>query len=189
MKFRSYLVSLISLITACSKSTIKPNEDVKALIERFHGKYKPVSSTSSEAIDVNLDGTSSANMLDEIPNLADNNLELLIDTKGPFLLVQSWPEQYFATHEEPSSYDPALIVNYVHQAKVRTSTFDEDIRQIHVDPDIPPVVDSNHFTFPKAVTVEAGDRIQVVSPKRLYTRAGWKKVEITTVYQRYTKVT
>lgn len=189
MKLYLYLISLIFLVAACDKTTVKPNEDVKVLTERFHGKYKPISSISNEAIDVNLDGTASTNMLDEITDLEENNLEVLIDTKGPFLLVQSWPEQYFTSHVEPVSYNPSLVVNYVHQVTARPFSFDEDIRRIEVNPDVPPIVDSNHFTFPKAVTVEADNRIQVVSLRRLYTRWGWKKVEITTLYQRFTKLT
>jgi hypothetical protein len=48
------------------------------LQDRFQEKYKIISSTSSEAIDVKLDGAESTDMLAEILDLANADLELRI---------------------------------------------------------------------------------------------------------------
>lgn len=111
-------------------------------------------------MDVNLDGTPSIDILSEIPDLVNANLEIRINAKDTPLFIQFWQEQYFGT-------------------------FDSDIKQIILNPDQAPLPDSIHFPFPKMVTIEANDRIQVILAKQLFTRTGWKKVEITTLYKRF----
>ena len=173
---------------ACHK-TLVPNENLSALHDRFHGKYKVISSTSSEAIDVNLDGTASMDILTEIPDLINANLEIRIYEKDTPLFIQFLPEQYFGYPAEPITYDTTVAINYAKQGIIRLLKFDTDIKKKILHPDQAPLPDSVHFPFPKSVTIEFDDRIKVISAKRLLTHFGWKKVEITTVYERFTKET
>jgi hypothetical protein len=176
-------------VLACSKTTLHANEDLAALQERFHGKYKVVTSTSDEAIDVNLDGVVSTDIKGEIPELVNSNLEIRIYQKEHPLFIQFWPEQYFSDNIRPDTYNSRLVINYANQSVGRLFKFDSDIKEVNMNPDKIPLPDSIHFPFPKSVTIETNDRIKVISPKQLFTRSGWKKVEITTIYERFTKKT
>ena len=184
-------------LASCSPDDPAPNEDVNALYQQFHGKYKAVSSVSSEAIDVNLDGLASTDMLAEIPDLTlqnSNYLELRIYGPGKlregnaFILTQWWPEQDIRTkanklwNGEPIDYDPHLSVYYAMQGSPRYFSFSTDLMQILVRPS----ENENPFRWqrPESVTVEGAGRMRVVNKRRLYTRAGVKEVTITTVYVR-----
>ncbi|MFD2574230.1 hypothetical protein ACFSUS_26585 [Spirosoma soli] len=182
------------------QADVAPNENVPALHERFHGKYKPINSVASEPVDVNFDGRSSNNLIHEIgDDLTSSDLEINIIDKGKhveertFLFTQTWPEQYvhapFSTRE-PTAYDPNLIVNYARQPATRKFDFDRSIRIIQIRPDQKPIAsDTVRFAPPEAVTVEGKGYIKVVNRKRLYTRDGWKTVRVETLYERYTMST
>ncbi|UHG89840.1 hypothetical protein [Spirosoma oryzicola] len=196
---RTGVLALLWLISAVGcQQTLAPNEDFISLHERFHGKYRPVSSVASEAVDANFDGKPSTDMLVELRDLATTDLR--IDINGPsvhrserfFGFYHAWPEQYVRnpyTNKEPVAYDSLATVNYNWQAVSRQFDFDKDIRQMQLKPDNEPLPDPEQFAPPKAVTIEAGDRVKIINSKRLYTRSGWKTVEIVTVYKRYTTVT
>jgi hypothetical protein len=179
----------ICMFVACEKSRLLPHEDLPVLQERFHGKYKPVSSISSEAIDVNLDGVASTNMLTEVPDLPGSELEIRIYAINNSLFVQFWPEQDFGYEPRPLAYRPNMVIHYLQQSRTRLFTFSPDLTELVIKPDDVPLQDSIRFPVPSSVTIEANDEIKVVSPRQLFTRPGWKKVEVTTVYKRYTKQT
>jgi hypothetical protein len=168
-----FLICSITILTSCRRDK---TDDTKKVYERLHGKYKVVNSTSSEAVDVNLDGNPSTNILSEIPYLAECNLEILIVSKDKFLLSQSWPEQFVGNAPNPA-------INYAKQGVTRIFSLDETSNhlQVHADSyDVP-----ERFVFPSAVTIEGADRIKIVFSKKLYTSAGYKTVTITTMYERY----
>lgn len=177
-----------------------PNEDVTALYQRFHGKYELISSTSNEPIDVNLDGRSSVDMVQEYDYLKEHNLEIRIYARDnpslnrTFNFTQAWPEQYFyndSTKErwngEFLNYVPNLSISYAHQGAFHGFEFSPDLKQILVKLN----TNENPFRWqrPESATVEAGDYIRTVNKRRVYTRAGVKEVVITTVYKRYTMTT
>ena len=191
-------------LASCSPNDPAPNEDVNALHQRFHGKYKALSSVSSEAIDVNLDGQASTDMLVEIPDLTlqnSNYLELRIYGSGKyrpsnvFLFTQWWPEQdiFIPTNKtqrwegEEIAYQPNLTVNYPMQGTPRYFSLSADLKQMTVTSN--QKEDSFRWVRPESVTVENNGRLQVVNKRRLYTRSGVKEVVITTVYERYTMIT
>lgn len=182
-----FLICSITIITGCSRD--HSPDKTKQVYERLHGKYNAVSSVSSEAVDVNLDGTATHNILSEIPDLANCDLEIRIVAKDNFLLSQSWPEQYIGHGIIPAGYDPSLTVNYARQGVTRTFSLDASQSSIQVHPDTAPLPDPTRFPFPQAVTVEETDRIKIVFSKKLYTSAGWKTTTITTIYERYTMTT
>ena len=205
MMKKTLLISLLSglFLTSCLPLPTPPNENVSLLYERFHGKYKAIQSTSSVAIDVNLDSRATTDMLIEIPDLASpyrNYLELRIyspskySSSNTFLFTQWWPEQYIKFYEsnedwmgELADYNPTGIVNYAMQGVVRYFSFSPDLKQIVVNPST--VEDPFRWVRPESVTINADDTIQIVNKRRLYTSAGVKDVVITTVYKRYTIVT
>lgn len=181
------LLCFFIILSGCSRDTT-PDETAQ-VYERLHGKYKAVNAISSDAVDVNLDGTASINILSEIPDLANADLEIRIVSKDQFLLYQSWPEQYIGSGAEPAGYDPSLAVNYARQGATRSFSWDASSVNLQLDPDTAPLPDPDRFTFPTTVTIEGTDRIKIVFSKKLYTSAGWKTVTITTLYERYTMTT
>lgn len=206
MKMNQIITLLAGMwLAGCAPRDPAPNEDVNLLYQRFHGKYKVIRSVSSEAIDVNLDGKASTDMVQEIPQLTSpyrNYLELRIygpskyRSENAFLLTQWWPEQdiFIPTNKtqrwegELIEYQPGLSVNYAMQGTSRYFSFSPDLSELQVQP----TTNENAFrwVFPQSVTIEKSTgNIQVVNKRRLYTRTGVKEVVITTVYQRYTIIT
>ncbi len=173
------------ILTSCIRDSAP--DETRQVYERLHGKYKAVSSISSEAVDVNLDGTASINILAEIPDLEHCNLEIRILSEG--LLCQFWPQQFVGHGTEPAGYDPSLTVHYANQGITRTFPIDANSSVLQLQSDTQPLPDLNRFPFPTAVTVESTNMIKIVFSKRLYTSAGWKTVTVTTLYERYTMIT
>ena len=174
-------------ILGCSRDAAP--DETSQIHERLNGKYKAVSSISSETVDVNLDGTASINILTEIPELGQSNLEIRIVSKQKSLFCQFWPQQLFAYGINPTGYDPSLSVNYANQGISRIFSLDDSQSSLQLAPDTSPLPDLDRFPFPVSVTIEEPESIRVVISKRLYTSAGWKTVTITTLYERYTKIT
>ncbi len=71
-----WLAGLASLGACRQPQEVAPHQDVEGLHMRFHGKYRLVYSTSSEALDVNLDGKASTDMLEEITDLPQSSIEV-----------------------------------------------------------------------------------------------------------------
>ena len=190
------------VMVGCFPDFTPSNADTPKLYERFHGKYNVISSVSSEAVDVNLDGKASIDMTKEIVQLAPEygqQLELRIyspsknSNGNSFLFYQFWPEQaiYISNKEwngEDIAYQPGLIVNFLQQGVVRYFTFSPDLSKLLVK-------QTNYespfrWVFPESVMVDnSTDVIQIVNKRRLYTSAAVKDVVITTRYKRYTMIT
>jgi hypothetical protein len=171
------------VLSSCSRSEAEEHEEDKtALFQQLHGKYKVISSRSSEAIDINMDGMADENLLSEIADLVNTHLEMHLNTE--FLFSQFWPEQYFSPGSEPPAYDPTIVVHYARQGVVRRFKVDNARKQISLLPDEGAV--DPRFVRPDLITIEANSRVEVITHKRLYTHAGWKTVRITTLYERYT---
>ncbi|MEZ0483858.1 hypothetical protein [Fibrella aquatica] len=199
MMKNNLLVGLISglFLFGCNS---EPAPD-PALYDRFHGKYQVVSSISNEAIDVNLDGKTSVDLLQEIPTLIDSDLLILVSNDSgtrllsDFLIVQAWPEQYFwpdgrnqAWNGEPVAYDHRMTINYAIQGSTRTFSFSPDYMTIIVNPSTNDD-QSVHWKRPESVMVEGTNTIRVINKRIIYTSSGTKEVLITTNYKRYTKTT
>jgi hypothetical protein len=182
-----FLLCGITLMGSCKRDDGPDQATLNR--ERLQGKYRIVSSISSEAVDINLDGTAGNNMLSEITDLEGTDLVILIRDK--FFLMHNWSEQYFGYGAPPAGYDSSFLVHYVRQALSRTFSVDAGGKTIHVHKDTEPTPDplGLRFTFPEAVSIEGENTITIVFTKKLYTSAGWKTTTITTIYERYTKLT
>lgn len=203
MKTALILILLISSgLVGCKQgeSVVNPKDDVEALYQRFHGKYKVISSTSSEPLDVNFDGVSSNDLLKELPALNDYGAFLELRVKYPdrsvFLFSQFWPEQYIRTYTATTSdwngwdslsYNPIYSVSYAEQAAPYYFSFTDDLSQILVTST--GKADPFRWIKPESVFVEEKDRLRLINKRRIYTREGVKEVTITTVYERFTMTT
>jgi len=179
---------------------VPPKDDIEALYQRFHGKYKVVSSTSSQPLDVNFDGVSSTNLLEEILELNNYGafLELRVkySDRSVFLFNQFWPEQYVHSFKNPNlewngwdalDYSPTYNVMYAQQTNPYSFSFNDDLSQIVVLPHENP--NTIRWAKPESVFVEENNRLRIINKRRIYTREGVKEVLITTIYERFTMTT
>jgi hypothetical protein len=194
MKTSALLLGLLSLAACQQSAEVAPHQDVVALQERFHGKYKPIRSISSLALDVNQDGAATTDMLKEITELSNTIIEVRIYGKNQynaqpsFSFVHHWPKQELGL-EEPASYDPTLTPFYSTKVVAWDFAFNGAVTELVLQPQSPDLKDPELYTPPQAVSVQDKDRIQVSLFKRLYTTQGWKTVQIVTLYERFTRTT
>ena len=190
-----FLLAGLITVSACKEpNEVAPNEDVAALQEKFHGKYKPLYSTSSQALDVNRDGKASTDMLEEISELPDMVVEVRIydksqyNAKPSFLFTHHWPKQWFG-RVEPINFDPSIKVSYDRKVVSWEFAFDNALTQLLLEPNESYLADPDLYTPLKTVLVKNSGQIEVTLTKRLYTPEGWKTVQIVTLYERFTRIT
>ncbi len=177
-----------------------PNENVAALHAQFHGKYNVIQATSDVAVDIDLDGLASTDLVGEYGQLQYSELRITVrdgfsNGNKMFLFSQGWPEQYVNTtlgewRGEAIPYEKGVSVNLVNQGAIRFFSLSPDLKTIYVKPD----ADSTtapmfRWVRPESVTVESSGMLTVITKRRVYTSAGVKDIHITTLYQRYTMTT
>lgn len=189
----------LAFLPACNQNElVAPHQDINALYERFHGKYKIISSLANIAIDANLDGKASTDMLAEIGELPKALIEIRIYKqsknipKSSLYFVHHWPKQQLLLtweQEEPVAYDPGVSIQFVTKVVSWNFAFDPAVSHLIPEPNTGPSMDPSVFTPPHTLRIQASDRIEAIVSKRLYTTQGWKTVEITTIYERFTMAT
>ena len=190
-----FLLAGILGLSACEKeASVAPNEDITALQEKFHGKYKPVYSTSSLALDVNRDGVASTDMLAEISDLSQTWVEVRIYEKNQhspapsFLFLHQWPKQELLP-VEPTTNNPFIRLSYATKVVVWPFSLDKSLAQLLLEPNKSYLADPDVFSPLETVLVKENEQIEVTLTKRLYTTEGWKTVKIVTLYKRFTRFT
>jgi hypothetical protein len=195
----------VGLLGAGCDSPIAPNEDNPALHDRFHGKYKIVSSYTDVPVEINGDGIPTTDLTQELPphaNIQNAGLELRVyrdykrQMEPVFLFTQWWPEQYIwgpglsnsqDWNGEPIAYDPKISVGYPQQGAGYRFSFSPDLKEIIVTGK----EDTTNIRWrkPLSVRIVGEHTIELVNKRVLYTRQGTKEVTITTVVERYTIIT
>lgn len=201
---------LLSTMLSCKKDDpaldpeILEAQKTAALQYQFHGKYGIISSVSSEAVDINMDGVTSTDLFHEIdilPSEKNYHFDVEVRIYGPnplsakstYLFSQAWPEQYIRIQNEEwtggpgLNYDPSLRMDFLRQGTSRQFEFSEDIRLLKVLPN--DKENPYRWVKPESVTVDPSGRLVVVNKRYLYTKEGVKQVSITSVYERFTKET
>ncbi|WP_129715241.1 hypothetical protein [Pedobacter sp. SYP-B3415] len=194
---KNWLIFIAILYCFCSCKKEKVETDSNALYRSaFHGTYKLVSSYSDKAIDVNLDGEASIDMLREIERLSESFVQIKVTTYINELttgisFAQAWSEQYFVrdnkTTEDVSDYDPAVSVTYLLQPASGALTIDTFQRTLEVKSDVFSNT-SRTLTLPFDASFQyENDKVKkltLVTKKPLYTSNGIISVRITSIYQR-----
>jgi hypothetical protein len=187
-----FVFFFVVTLSACRRSEL---EDVQkerdGLFQRFHGKYRILSSRAEQALDLNFDGASSIDLKDELPNLVNCNLEVRLPKNTQTnIFIEFWPEQVFGggNGTAPVTYDLLVEVHYPNQSVARTFQFSADRKVILLEEDHAGI-DQQRHTRPETITILPGDRIEVVKRKRFYTTTGWREVRVVTLYERYTMET
>ncbi|TDE12089.1 hypothetical protein [Dyadobacter psychrotolerans] len=184
---------------SCKSKDSSPllNDNFEAIYQQFHGKYKIVSSVSSEPLDINLDGSSSSDLLTEIDELTTGTLtspylqiainrSSKVNVKPSYLFIQAWPEQFVRMGSgkvwdgtEMIPFHPDYSFAYDMKVVFREFEFSKDRKNLTVKID-----DSEKPLFsqsaPNTVTVLNDGKLVVVANRKIYTSLGVKQVTVTT---------
>jgi hypothetical protein len=191
----SFLLIGLIIFLSCEQAAkeIPPHQDVNALFDRFHGKYKILSSTSSEAIDLNLDLKSSQNMLREIPGLSKTFIDVLVfkevsyENNHPKLMIEyQWMHQEFGENE-PIKFDPKVSVYYPRKVALIPFQFNEEVTQFLLEQEASIEMGQQIFNLIESVKILENDHLEIIQMKKLYSSGGWKTLEIKTIYERIAK--
>ena len=179
MKF-GYLLVILFLFSACDKEDAYYNK----LESSVKGKYKPLQLKSDIPVDVNGDGLASTELLQEIPELKDSNLELRVNAKDAIYYELFWQTQWFHSKTEGSISNPEredpdnLLIRYANQATWGTFDTDKSFTKITLYPE----------GSRDATTIEGkiqDKTITITYQRRLFTKAGWKDVNVTGQYLKF----
>lgn len=168
-------------LNSCKKENLTDDT-----FDRFNGKYEILSAKANYSVDINMDGSKSSELLNEIPNLSNSWLELrIINHANLNLLDQMWPEQmliYGSDTDRP-------IIDYIFRSTPFAFDFDKDFSNILVDTLNIAEKDKNHSILPCSIRIFDDEIIVINFTKKLYTSEGWKLLEIESRYKRLTSAT
>lgn len=200
MKVNVFVLFLIVLSTlwGCqdSKEIIVGDNRRDKLYDQLHGRYKLISSYSSISLDVDQDGVSSNNLVSEILGLVDSKVEIRVLSSSENSVYDAmfclfWPEQEIDLNfrtQDPLAFDSDARVVYLLQGVHRYAGIKEHDNIIKVTGENSGEASARRWTIPREVVVERPNRLKITIEKLLYTKSGWEKVVITTVYERFTNV-
>lgn len=185
-----YIAFCAVLLIGCSKTD--SNDDVEFLKENFHGKYKLISSTSEKAVDLNMDGYSSTDLLSENPIISESELEIRIYDVNSNLFEEKWTMENSQIPRD-EVYDPNRVystdgLNYAKYINFFPFEFNENFKSIKL---LTEVYKDNVNTLIgiESVIMEEKGFIKVTTTRKLYTKVGWIATQIESRYKRYSKVT
>lgn len=168
-------------LNSCKKENLTDDT-----FDRFNGKYEILSAKANYSVDINMDGSKSSELLNEIPNLSNSWLELrIINHANLNLLDQMWPEQMLIY----SSDTDIPIIDYIFRSTPFAFDFDKDFSNILVDTLNIAEKDKNHSILPRSIHILDDEIIVINFTKKLYTSEGWKLLEIESRYKRWTSAT
>jgi hypothetical protein len=185
----TFILLLTTLFISCNKSADSRYEILK---ERFHGKYQITSAVSSEEVDLNMDGATSINLLEENPEILNAKIEIRI-TEDYNLFEERWPNAYITVPRgevfDSSAYHSTYTVLYALYAIHSEFQFSHDLKSIILDYPNGTEYYSLLVPFPESIEIGINDTLKVTTNRMLYTYYGWKGVKITAKYIRYQTTT
>lgn len=181
-------LSLIFL-TGCNKNENGNSEQLK---EKFHGKYEVISSIATDAVDLNMDGITSTDLLSENSEISKSALEIRISGTGNNLFEEKWPVETIVVPRDEvfdsTAYHPEYSVYYALYCSSGTFRFSDDYKRLQLtgafQPDSPDTLLSL-----ESITIEENETIKVITIRKLYTKNGWIRTKIESNYKRYTTTT
>jgi hypothetical protein len=176
MKIASYLmVAIIFLCTSCEKEKINIDENLEAF-EKLDGTYKIVSAFGDKPYDVNLDGSTDINLMNEIPNLANSSIDIVVKKNlKTFRLL--WAEQYILFKGDI----PTPQYSYIMQGEIDRFEIDQNFERIHVQKSIDT---DSRFNPPNLIDISAKDKISIELLKTIATSKGEQLIKINATYEK-----
>ena len=190
--FRNIILFCFIVFTfgSCKNNNLE-EEIFNNTFEKFHGRYKITKSTTSEPIDVDLNGRKSDDLLSEIPSLSNTYLQLSVYTGGN-TFTQFWQEPYFKKSYDnfPVDFNPDnTLMGYNLQGESHFFEFTSDSKNIKVIRNKNSGSTDYKWTLPESVNLVGDELIEIISNRKMYTSDGIKMIKITSLYKRYQKTT
>jgi len=190
MKNGQLIILTITLLMSCNSD--ESNENFYQLKEKFHGKYEVISSNSLEPVDLNMDGISSTNLLNENPEILNAGLELRISEDNGNLFEEAWPVEYISMPRgeefDSTSYHSTYTILYAMHMNGLLCQFDDNFKSINLLGDLQKN-STNKLVSIESITIEEVEIIKVVTIRELYTMNGWITSKIESRYRRFTIIT
>jgi hypothetical protein len=167
--------------------------EFEQLTSKYGGRYQILSSITNDPVDLNLDGNTNTNLLNELPGIAQSMVTIRVikdtdtrSTKNYIISFDlSYPEQYAVVDgREISSYTPGAEVLFLDQPVYSRCLIDTVKKTINLLPENNPLETERRFKRPNDVKILDGEKIQVSTIKEFYTKNGFTKVKITSIYER-----
>ncbi len=188
MKKGLLIVTAALLYMACNKSEVDESEAIK---QAYHGKYEIISSHAFEAVDLNMDGIASTNLLLENSQLTNAHIEYR-NYKPDALFAYSWPIESFniplGLIMDSSSYQSDYVLNYNFYGMVLKCEFNDDFSSLRLLDELE-INTPNTLVSIESITTVGPDIIEVTALRKLYTINGFVTMRIVSQYQRYTRIT
>lgn len=194
-KLLPYLFCILFSFAGCKKQNHIPvdTQEFEQLKSKYGGRYQILSSIANDPVDLNLDGNTNTNLLRELRGIEQSMVTIRVikdtdprSTKNYITSFDlSYPEQYAVVDgKEISSYIPGAEVLFLDQPVYYRCLIDTVKNLINLLPENNPDETERRFTKPNDVRLLDGEKIQVSTIKEFYTKKGFIKVNITSIYER-----
>jgi hypothetical protein len=188
---KSILLSLCFLLFfSCKKE--EPEDPFSALYDKFNGQYAHMFSISERAVDLNMDGSASNDLVSENREIANSTIVIRVYTSNVHLFVLGWPvENIFAPRGvvlDTTRFDPSYHIVYSRRGNDVYFKFSDDFKSTtfsnkdNVDP-------LNTLIYFESIAFEESESIRVISYRKLFTMNGWVRTRIVSLFKRFTKIT
>lgn len=178
MKKYNYILFFLAF-SSCFAISCKKETEIDhnlPIFEKLDGNYNIISAFSDRPYDINMDGSSSTDMLSEIPNLERSDINIVVNKQNRIFSLL-WIEQYENVEINLSSarfsYNKQGVSNYFDT--------DEDLNSIflkkNLDQDI-------RFNSPNSINTQEPNVIKIEITKNIITSTGKQTILINAIYKR-----
>jgi hypothetical protein len=194
-KLLPFIFCVLFSAAGCKKQDHIPvdKHEFEQLTSKYGGRYQILSSVANDPVDLNLDGNTNTNLLKELLGIEQSMVTIRVikdtdprSTKNYITSFDlSYPEQYAVVDgKEISSYTPGAEVLFLDQPVFSKCLIDTVKKTINLLPENNPFETERRFKRPNEVRLLDGGKIQVSTIKEFYTKNGFIKVNITSIYER-----
>jgi len=194
-KLLPYLFCIVFSAASCKKQNHLPidTQEFEQMESKYAGYYHILTSIANDSVDLDLDGNKNTDLFNEIPLLEQSKVTIrVLEDNDPrstknyttsFELL--YPEQYALVEgREISSYTPGAEVIFLDQPIFNRCLIDTVKTLITLSPENNPHETERRFTRPNEIKLLDDEKIQVSTIKEFYTKIGFIKINITSIYKR-----
>jgi hypothetical protein len=186
MKERFLITVCAIFLISCNKNG--SNENLEQLKEKFQGKYEVISSFSEDAVDLNMDGITSSDLLSENPEIYNSVLELRIINDNEQLFEEKWPIETIVIPRgeifDSTKYHPTYSIFYALYSNPISCQFEDDYKSIHLLSDIQQNP-TNTLINVVSITIGENETITFKTIRKMYSMNGWIITKIESRYKRF----
>ena len=200
MKNFLLFIACMFILVSCEKNESEVSKR-PLLREKFNGKYELISSLSKTPVDLNNDGIESTNLLVENSMVLSSFIEIRIPNESDsylkdneFVFCEFWPtenEHRLKNKEVIPVYEtPVFGMGYDIYGNTLIGVFAENLKTCTINKLFEISDDGKNTLIEiKSIDIMENETIKVTVIRKLYTKNGWVKSDIESLYKRYTVVT